>query len=113
MSLKLSDVERIWLNDDTAPGRAMAMRLVVRAAEFLGAEWMVPIVSAHIDGCLYHGDGGVRFVETLRGRGATVSVPSTMNVGALDLGNEERVRADAHFKAMARRQMDAYLDLGC
>ena len=113
MSLKLSDVERTWLNDDTAPGRAMAMRLVVRAAEFLGAERMVPIVSAHIDGCLYHGDGGVRFVETLRERGATVSVPSTMNVGALDLGNEERVRADAHFKAMARRQMDAYLDLGC
>ena len=68
MSLVLSDVERSWLNDDTAPGRAMAMRMVVRAAEFLGAERMVPIVSAHIDGCLYHGDGGVRFVETLRER---------------------------------------------
>ena len=38
MSLKLSDVERTWLNDDTAPGRAMAMRLVIRAAEFLGAK---------------------------------------------------------------------------
>ena len=113
MSLKLSYAERTWLNDDTAPGRAMAMRLVVRAAEFLGAERMVPIVSAHIDGCLYHGDGGVKFVERLRERNATVSVPSTMNVGALDLGNEDRVRADAHFKAMARRQMNAYLDLGC
>ena len=113
MSLKLSDIERTWLNEDATSGRAMAMRVVARAAEFLGAERMVPIVSAHIDGCLYHGDGGVRFVEMLRERGATVSVPATLNVGALDLGNEDRVCADAYFKSMARRQMDAYLDLGC
>ena len=64
MSLKLSDVERTWLNDDTAPGRAMAMRLVGRSEEFLGAERMIPIVSAHIDGCLSHGDGGVRLLAT-------------------------------------------------
>jgi hypothetical protein len=66
-----------------------------------------------VDGCLYHGDGGVEFAERLVAGGGRVAVPTTLNVGALDLLHPGRVRADAHRGAMARRQMDAYLALGC
>jgi len=89
------------------------MRVVARAAGFLGADRLIDISSAHIDGCLYHGDGGVHFAEKLVSGGAETAVPATLNVGALDLSQPDHVRADAHFREMARRQMDAYLRMGC
>ncbi len=89
------------------------MRVVVAAADLLDAERLVEIASAHVDGCLYHGDGGVEFAERLVAGGGKVRVPTTLNVGALDLLHPGRVRGGAHHEAMARRQMKAYLALGC
>jgi predicted aconitase len=40
-------------------------------------------------------------------------VPTTLNVGALDLLHPGAVKADPHRTSMARRQMEAYLALGC
>jgi len=113
MVLHLTEIERAWATDDASAGRAMAMRIVTRAAEFLGAENLIKITSAHIDSCLYHGDGGVYFAEKLVEGGAGIMVPATLNAGALDLGNPGVIAADAHYRDMARRQMDAYLVLGC
>jgi len=90
----------------------MAMRIVVSAAELLGAPRMVEIVSAHIDGCLHHGDGGVEFAERLVAGGGRVAVPTTLNVGALDLLHPDKIRANEHKRDMARRQMDAYVAMG-
>ena len=81
--------------------------------EILGARELVEITSSHIDGCLYHGDGGVEFAERLVALGGRVAVPSTLNVGALDLLNPGRVRASDRRRAMALRQMKAYQALGC
>ncbi|HKJ01027.1 MAG TPA: aconitase X catalytic domain-containing protein, partial [Longimicrobiales bacterium] len=105
--------ERAYLDGTHGEAGALAMRVVVAAAELLGAPRLVEIESAHIDGCLYHGDGGVEFAERLASGGARVAVPTTLNVGALDLLHPGTVRGDAHHAAMARRQMDAYLALGC
>jgi predicted aconitase len=88
------------------------MRVVIAAAELLGAESLVEISSSHIDGCLYHGDGGVEFAEALVKGGGQVAVPTTLNVGALDLLHPDVVQADAHKTDMARRQMEAYVALG-
>lgn len=111
--LQLTDIERHLLSDETQPAYAMAMRIVVETARILGAPHLIPIASAHIDGCLYHGDSGVFFAEKLVAQGAKVSVPSTLNVGALDLIHPDIVKSDPHHKIMARRQMQAYLNLGC
>jgi len=91
----------------------MAMRIVVAAARLLGAERLVEIGSAHIDGCLYHGDGGVAFAERLVEGGGRVRVPTTLNVGALDLLRPTRIQVDPARYAMARRLMAAYEALGC
>jgi predicted aconitase len=93
--------------------RAMAMRIVADSARMLGAARLVPIASAHIDGCLYHGDSGTLFAERLVEGGGAVAVPTTLNVGALDLVHAGRVRLEPERAAMARRMMDAYLRLGC
>ena len=47
---------------------------------------------AHIDGCLYHGQVSLDFVERLAGGGGRVRVPTTLNVGALDLIHPELMR---------------------
>ena len=112
MTLQLDDTERALLSGEGGKARAMAMRIVVSAAELLGAGSLVEITSAHIDGCLHHGDGGVEFAEALVAGGGSVAVPTTLNVGALDLLHPGVVRADARKTEMARRQMEAYVTMG-
>ena len=113
MGIELTAAERASLAGEGGDAAALAMRVVVAAAELLGAERLVEITSAHVDGCLYHGDGGVEFAERLVAGGGKARVPTTLNVGALDLLHPGRVRGDAHHAAMARRQMEAYIALGC
>ncbi|MDX1646293.1 MAG: aconitase X catalytic domain-containing protein [Longimicrobiales bacterium] len=112
MTLQLDAAERDLLGGAAGEAAAMAMRVVVSAAEMLGAGRLVEISSSHIDGCLYHGDGGVEFAERLVKGGGRVAVPTTLNVGALDLLHPGVVRSDARSTEMARRQMDAYVALG-
>ncbi len=110
---RLSTHEQGLLAGDAGAATQLAMRIVVRMGEILGARELVEITSAHIDGCLYHGDGGVEFAERLVELGGRVSVAATLNVGALDLLNPARVRASDRRRTMALRQMKAYQALGC
>lgn len=89
------------------------MRLVIRAAEALGAERLIPITRAHVDSCLYHGEATIDFVERLIDGGAQVTVPTTLNVGALDLLHPELWRGDADVAERGRLLMSHYRTLGC
>lgn len=89
------------------------MRLVLRAAEALGAERLIPIVSAHVDSCLYHGEATVDFAERLVDGGAQVTVPTTLNVGALDLLHPELWHGDERTAERGRLLMEHYRALGC
>ena len=111
--VQLSLDEREIAEGRSGPAPAMAMRIVADAARMLCAARLVPIASAHIDGCLYHGDSGTLFAERLVEGGGVVAVPTTLNVGALDLLHAGRVRLAPERAVMARRMMDAYLALGC
>src|SRR6266849_868486 len=97
MSLALTDEER-----------AMMARILGETAAMLGAEQLVAVTSSHVDGCLYHGDSGVHFAERLAAEGGRVAVPTTLNVGALDLLHPGRVQFDRRTAEMARRMMVAY-----
>jgi predicted aconitase len=111
--VQLTSTEREIAAGRDGPARAMAMRIVAETARMLGAARLVPIASAHIDGCLYHGDSGTLFAERLVEGGVAVAVPTTLNVGALDLLHAGRTRLAPERAAMARRMMDAYRKLGC
>ncbi len=89
------------------------MRLIVRAAEVLEADRLIPITGAHVDSCLYHGQATLDFVDRLVDGGATVRVPTTLNVGAVDLLHPELWRGDPDLGAQGRRLMDRYRALGC
>ncbi len=112
--MQLSQIEKAILSGDAGtPGNTMAMEIVVAAARMLGADELVEIESSHIDGCLYHGDSGVLFCEKLANDGARVKVPTTTNVGALNLLKPDQCRLSPDEKKMAYRLMVAHETMGC
>ncbi|HLR83639.1 MAG TPA: aconitase X, partial [Nocardioidaceae bacterium] len=114
--MRLTSYEQAMLDGEHGPGAAMAMRVVTGLARASGAERLVEISSAHIDGCLYHGRAGVDFAERLVELGARTRVPATLNVGSLDLLHPGMVRTESSDErttaAGARRLADAYAALG-
>ena len=113
MALELTADERAIINGQNGAGAAMALRIVARTAELMGALRLIPIASAHIDGALYHGDSGTFFAEKLVAGQAKVSVRATLNVGSLDLTGCSGNRLAPHEATMAKRMMQAYIKLGC
>src|ERR1700732_2746842 len=102
----LDEVERQVARGEDGAG--MGMRIVAESARLMGAPSLVAIASAHIDGCLYHGDSGTLFAESLVAGGAWARVPTTLNVGALDLLRASTVKLADEKRVMARRLMAAY-----
>ena len=110
--LELTAEDEAKLAGEHGPGVAMAMRLVVALARVSQAPRLIDIESAHIDGCLYHGQAGLDFVEKLVGLGARVAVPTTLNVASLDLLHAGLVRLSPEESGAARQLMDAYVAIG-
>jgi predicted aconitase len=113
MVMQLTDEERALAGGLGGEAAAMAMRIAAEMGRLVGADRMVHVASAHIDGALYHGDSGVHFAERLVAGGAKVAVPASLNVGGLDLLHPKTVKADAHRYDMALRLMRAYEAMGC
>lgn len=111
--MELSSTDREFLDGDHGPAGRMAMRILVTMGETLGAERLLDIRSAHIDGCLLHGRSGLDFAERLVAGGGRVRVRSTLNVGALDLMHVDNFNGTVEQGELARRLMDAYLEMGC
>ncbi len=111
--LALDEHARAALGGALGPTARTAMRVVVEAARMMGADALVQIASAHVDGCLMHGPAGVAFAELLASGGGQVAVPTTLNVGALDLVQHDMVRLGDAARAQAMRRARAYETLGC
>ncbi|TIU26672.1 MAG: DUF521 domain-containing protein, partial [Mesorhizobium sp.] len=94
MTLELTAGDQSMLQGENGPAVAAAMKI-------------------HIDGCLYHGQAGLDFVERLVEGGGSVRVPTTLNVGSFDLIHPGLVKMPAAEEVPARRLMKAHLELGC
>ena len=55
------------LNGDAGPAAAFAMQMLAAFGRAVGAPALLDITGAHIDGCLYHGQVSLDFVERLAG----------------------------------------------
>ncbi|MBS1887594.1 MAG: aconitase X catalytic domain-containing protein [Actinobacteria bacterium] len=111
--LELTAEQRAVREGEAGAAAALAMRVVCRMAGVAGARRLRPIASAHIDGCIYFGVSMLDFAARLVELGARVTVPTTTNVGSIDLIHPELYRGPATTAAAARRLMDAYLAMGC
>jgi predicted aconitase len=112
-AMRLSDTDRALLAGAEGPASQLAMRIVVELARLAGAAELIDVTSAHIDGCLFHGQAGLDFAERLLRDGAAVRVPTTLNVASLDLLHPDRYRGDPETAEAARRLMNAYVAMGC
>ncbi|MFL6270521.1 MAG: aconitase X [Actinomycetes bacterium] len=111
--MRLSDRDRGLLAGAEGPAAQLAMRIVAELARVTGADELIDVGSAHVDGCLFHGRAGLDFAERLRDGGGVVRVPTTLNVSSLDLVHPGRYRGDPDTASSARRLMDAYVAMGC
>ncbi|MFC7488883.1 aconitase X [Knoellia sp. CPCC 206453] len=92
--LDLTLDERDMLAGGSGDGVALAMRVVTSLARVRGATRLVEVSSAHVDSCLYHGRAGLDFARRLFDLDARVRVPTTLNVGSLDLLHPGTVHED-------------------
>ena len=113
MAVKLSTRDEQLLNGQHGKAAQIAMRILVRMAEVQGAGEMMDVSQAHIDGCGLLSETGLEFAETLAAKGGKVSIPTTLNMGPLDLQNWRQFGVDENFAAKAIRQAKAYTDMGC
>jgi len=117
MSVKLHEKDEQMLQGQQGPASQMAMRIMVRMAEVVDAPEMMDVSQAHIDGCGLLSETGLEFAETLTAKGAKVSIPTTLNMGPLDLQNWRQflpaTSRNEDFAAKAIRQAKAYTDMGC
>ncbi|MER9672445.1 aconitase X [Mesorhizobium sp. M0208] len=113
MTLELTAGDQSMLHGEQGSAAAAAMKILVAFAKAVGARKLLNIAGAHIDGCLYHGQASLDFVERLIEGGGRVRVPTTLNVGSFDLIHPGLVKMPMSQEAPARRLMMAHLDLGC
>lgn len=91
----------------------MAMRILVDMAHVEGVDEFVSVTSAHIDGCLMHGATGCYYAEKLQAGGGRVRIPTSLNVGAMDLVRPANVLLEGEARDLAVRQMNSYVAMGC
>jgi len=113
MPLALSDRDKRALAGADGEAARLAMSILVRMAEVVGAGEMMDVTQAHIDGCGLLTDASLEFAETLAANGAKVSIPTTLNMGPLDLENWRQFGIAEDFAAKAIRQARAYEQMGC
>ena len=95
------------------PARDLARTILERYDAFVGSRRLIPITRAHIDGCLYHGPASLDFVRAMVNSGAKVTVPTTLNVGAIDLLHPQLFRGRPEIIEAGRAMMHEYTALGC
>ena len=113
MALDLSTFDRELIGGVHGAGATFAMRLLVRFAEAVDARSFIDIEAAHVDGCLYHGRASLDFAERMIELGGKVRVPTTLNVGSVDLIHPELFRGTKEHAENGARLMRAHLELGC
>jgi len=113
VTLELSSLDRELLGGDHGPASAFAMRLLLRFADAVAARRFIAIESAHVDGCLYLGRASLDFVERMAALGGKVRVPTSLNVGSLDLIHPELFRGSDDVRVNGGRLMRAHVELGC
>ena len=113
MSLILHDTDKAILSGEQGPAAAFAHQILTAFAHSVNARAMIDVSGAHIDGCLYHGQVSLDFVERLLALGGRVKVLTTLNVGSLDLIHPEIMLQDKVEQVPLRRLMTAHEELGC
>jgi predicted aconitase len=89
------------------------MQMLVDLAKAVGAQGFLEISSAHVDGVIYKGQANLDFTEQFVRLGGRVKVPTTLNVGLMDLIHPELYIGPQEKGIAGARLMQAHIELGC
>ena len=89
------------------------MELVAAYGRIVGAAELLDIEGAHVDGCIDNGQVSLDFVSRFVDAGGKVRVPTSLNVGTIDLIHPELYRGPDDRRERAGALMRAHIDLGC
>ncbi|MCG5486189.1 MAG: DUF521 domain-containing protein [Sinorhizobium meliloti] len=112
-TLDLTDGDRAMLDGEEGVAVAQAMRIISAMAAQQGAQGLVDVTQAHIDGCIYASPANLTFAEKMAEMGAKVRIPATMNAISVDRANWQRQGVPPSFGDPAARLADAYVRMGC
>ncbi|WP_414873034.1 aconitase X [Pseudomonas sp. IT-196MI5] len=111
-SIRLTEHDRALLDGRQGKAAQMAMQIVLRMAELQGADHLVDVTQAHIDGCIYTGPASLRFARQLVQWGAKVRVPTTLNSISVDQRRWRELGIDPALGVPASALGDAYMAMG-
>jgi hypothetical protein len=101
------------LRGEGGEARQLAMEILAKVGDAVGAESLVPIKSAHVQAD-YIGlhDSGIELFERFAASGGSFGAPTTVNPASIDLEGWERSGVPAGFARKQIRLCDAYYRLG-
>ncbi|GAB6403286.1 aconitase family protein [Pseudomonas sp. MHK4] len=111
-SIRLNEHDRALLDGRHGKAAQMAMQIVLRMAELQGADHLIDVTQAHIDGCIYTGPASLRFAGQLVQWGAKVRVPTTLNSISVDQRRWRELGIDPALGEPASALGDAYMAMG-
>ncbi|MDF3038535.1 MAG: uncharacterized protein K0Q71_1241 [Thermomicrobiales bacterium] len=111
-AIHLTADERAMLAGHAGAATQLAMRVLCRMAPLYGAQSLLPVTRAHIDGVILSGDACLEFAERLADLGGRVSVPTTLNVMSMDRQHWQTWGQDPAYADRAWRLGQAYLQMG-
>ena len=100
------------LNGDNGKAAQVAMQITLCMAQIQGANQLIDIKQAHIDGCVYNGLSNLKFAEQLVAWGAKVKVPTTLNAISVDQQQWKAQGIRPEFGQPASDVGDAYVAMG-
>ena len=112
-ALALSENDMAMLKGRDGPATAQAMRILCAMAAQQGAEELIDVTQAHIDGCIYAGPANLTFAQTMADMGGKVVVPTTMNAISVDHEHWQNQGVPDGFGSPAAKLADAYVKMGC
>lgn len=110
--LRLSETDRHLLAGRDGLARQIAMEVLCLMAAVQGADELIDVSRAHIDGCILAHDANLDFAETMYEVGARVVVPTTINAISVDRENWQSRGVIPDFGNKASRLADAYVNMG-
>lgn len=111
--LQLDAIDNSLLNGEFGAASAHAMTLLTHYAKAVRADRFISVVSAHIDGCLYHGSSSIDFVARFVELGGKVRVPTTLNVAAIDTTQPDWHSGSATLRSPQLKVNELHVALGC
>lgn len=110
LDVRLSDFDRAALSGTNGEAAKVSMKIIVRMAQMMGAQELMDVSQAHVDGAWY-GPGSLAFGEKLRDWGGTFQVPTTINSLNIDQRRWQTLGIDTEFGVACNRLAKAYLDM--